>query len=59
MQFVQIAKDYIQPPQSYSLRQFAANRNNQPKKKFPDAAYPILQDKAPKGKPKKWFLIFK
>ena len=34
--FVQIAKDHIQPPRSYSSRQFAANRNNQPKKKIPD-----------------------
>ena len=34
--FVRIAKDHIQPPRSYGSRQFAANRNNQPKKKFPD-----------------------
>ena len=34
--FVQFAKDHIHLPQPYSLRQFAANRNNEPKKKFPD-----------------------
>ena len=34
--FVPIAKDHIRPPRSYSSRQFAVNRNNQPKKKFPD-----------------------
>jgi hypothetical protein len=27
----------VRPPRSYSSRQFAANRNNQPKKKIPDA----------------------
>ena len=34
--FVRIAKDHIRPPRSYGSRQFAANRNNQPKKNFPD-----------------------
>ena len=36
--FVRIAKDYIRPPRSYGSRQFAANRNNQPKKKNPDGS---------------------
>jgi hypothetical protein len=36
VRFAQIAIDHIHLPRSYSLRQFAANRNNQPKKKFPD-----------------------
>ena len=34
--FVRIAKDHIRPPRLYSSRRFAANRNNQPKKKNPD-----------------------
>ena len=37
-QFVRIAKDHIRPPRLYSSRRFAANRNNQPKKKNPDDA---------------------
>jgi hypothetical protein len=36
VRFAQIAIDHIRLPRSYSLRQFAANRNNQPKKKIPD-----------------------
>ena len=44
--FVRIAKDHIRPPRSYGSRQFAANRNNQPKKKFPDDYI------GTKGKPK-------
>ena len=34
--FVRTAKDHIRLPRSYSLRRFAVNRNNQPKKKIPD-----------------------
>ena len=37
--FVRIAKDYIRPPRLYGSRQFAANCNNQPKKKIPDASF--------------------
>ena len=35
--FVRIAKDHIRPPRSYGSPQTAANRNNQPQKKIPDA----------------------
>ena len=34
--FVRTAKDHIRLPRSYGSRRFAANRNNQPKKKIPD-----------------------
>jgi hypothetical protein len=36
VRFAQIAIDHIHLPQLYGLRQFAANRNNEPQKKFPD-----------------------
>jgi len=42
VRFAQIAIDHIHLPQPYSLRQFAANRNNEPQKKFPEAInYPL------------------
>ena len=40
--FVRIAKDHIRPPRSYGSRQFAANRNNQPKFFFPDEGFACL-----------------
>jgi len=42
VRFAQIAIDHIHLPQPYGLRQFAANRNNDPKKKFPDVNLTFL-----------------
>ena len=43
VRFAQIAINHIHLPQPYGLRQFAANRNNEPQKKFPDVGVTLVR----------------